>query len=377
MKKFTVIMAVLLAAFFFVSCGGDENDDAEGASCDVEGAYQCSGNTIIISQKCQDGTWTNFQQCNDGCNQATGKCNEPGGDTGSGDTGSTDTGDTGTGDTGTGDSGSDTGDTAGGTDTCADIYQCSTNCADQACLEACIANGTPTDQNLFVTMYNCWGNNCANASTSDEFTDCIAANCLNETEACGLNVPKQGDTTYSAPYGTAQVNVASTYILTNETQIDGSMVNMSSYVSGNLGSSSIVPANAQLSYYYAALVQDGGQQYFQIVQNYAADAQGQQAIPFGVFIILPANAAPGTVHFGLDQESVGQMFVVDFNGNQVGCYHGFGYGDLTLTAANAAAGAAGNVSLSGSIEIYSAANAPMYGGDITSHLNGWVNCAVR
>ena len=374
MKKFTVIMAVLLAAFFFVSCGGDE-DDSVSASCDVEGAYQCSGS---ISQKCQDGTWKNFQQCNDGCNQATGKCTEPGGDTGSGDTGTTDTGDTGTnpdtGDTGTN---PDTGDTqSGNTDTCVDIYQCSTNCADQACLEACIANGTPTDQNLFITMYNCWGNNCANATTSDEFTDCIVANCANETEACGLSVPKQGDTTYPAPYGTLQINVASTYILTNETQLQQNMVNMSSFATGNLGSSDIVPAGAGMSYYYAALVTDSGQQYFQIVQNYS-DQTGQQQLNPGIFIILPATAAPGTVHFGLDNESVGQMFVVDFNGNQVGCYHGFGYGDLTLTAANAAAGAAGNVSMSGSIEIYSAANAPMYGGDITSQLNGWVNCAVR
>ena len=372
MKKFTVIMAVLLAAFFFVSCGGDE-DDSVSASCDVEGAYQCSGS---ISQKCQDGTWKNFQQCNDGCNQATGKCTEPGGDTGSGDTGTTDTGDTGTGDTGTSDTGSDTGDTAGGTDTCVDIYQCFTGCSDQACLDACIANGTPTDQNLFITMYNCWGNNCANASTNDEFTDCIAANCANETEACGLSVPKQGDETYPAPYGTLQINVASTYILTNETQLQQNMVNMSSFATGNLGSSDIVPAGAGMSYYYAALVTDSGQQYFQIVQNYT-DSTGQTQLNPGIFIILPATAAPGTVHFGLDNESVGQMFVVDFNGNQVGCYHGFGYGDLTLTAANAAAGASGNVSMSGSIEIYSAANAPMYGGDITSQLNGWVNCAVR
>lgn len=129
-----------------------------------------------------------------------------------------------------------------------------------------------------------------------------------------------------------------------------------------------------MSYYYAALVTDSGQQYFQIVQNYS-DQTGQQQLNPGIFIILPATAAPGTVHFGLDNESVGQMFVVDFNGNQVGCYHGFGYGDLTVTSVNPAAGAAGNISIVGTIEIYSAANAPMYGGDITSQLNGWENCA--
>ena len=71
------------------------------------------------------------------------------------------------------------------------------------------------------------------------------------------------------------------------------------------------------------------------------------------------------------------MFIADFDGGQVSCYHGFGYGELFITSLNPAAGDAGDISMNGTIEIYSAANAPMYGGNVTSQLNGWVNCAPR
>ena len=71
-------------------CYGDEGqDDPHGDStCLVEGAFQCSGN---ISQKCLDSRWINFQQCNNGCNSATGKCSEDGDTEPDSDTGNTGT----------------------------------------------------------------------------------------------------------------------------------------------------------------------------------------------------------------------------------------------------------------------------------------------
>jgi hypothetical protein len=224
-------------------------------------------------------------------------------------------------------------------------------------------------------MYECWGNNCANASTSDEFTECVKANCATETQECGLGFVQDSDTNYPAPYGILQINVASSYILTNETSLDQSMVNMSSFATGNLGNYDIVPEDSGLSYYFASLITDSGSPYFQIVQSHYTDNTGKTPLNPWIFIILPATVTPGAVHFGLDSESGGQMYVLDFNGNKADCYHGFGYGDLTVTSVNPAAGTAGNISIVGTIEIYSAANAPMYGGDITSQLNGWENCA--
>ncbi|MBO4440909.1 hypothetical protein J5834_02230 [bacterium] len=381
MKKVTIIMAVLLAAFFFVSCGGDEGDDeGAGGSCTVEGAFQCSGNTVQISQQCQNGTWINFQQCQNGCNTATGKCNEGG--NGGSDTGSTEPTDTGsTEPTDTGDTGTpDTGDTqqSGGTDTCVEIYQCVADCTDQTCFDACIANGTQADQNLFVAMYSCWSNNCANASTSDEFTECAKANCLNETEACGLGFPEEGNPAYPAPYGHMDVNVGASYIITNESSLDQSMVTMSYFATGNIGNGTLQPAGAQGAYYYA--MHQGT--YVGVVQSPFAN-NGQTVLNPVVMMQFADTIAPGSVSAGLTQSDdvIILIFDSDSQGNTT-CYHGFAVGNLTVNSINLAAGASGSISISGSqLEIYSSENAPLYGGNITSDLNSpqnpWVPCAAQ
>lgn len=279
--------------------------------------------------------------------------------------------------TDTGDTATDTGNTTSSYEDCASIYYCSTDCTDQACIDACIANGTPTAQEMFNAMSTCWETNCSDTTTKEEFSACVIENCSDETLACSYNCCLHGDQNYPAPYGTLQININADYLLllTDETRLQQNMVNMSSFATGIIGSSDIIPEENQNSYYYAALIQDNGQQYLQITQKYTTD-QGQTQLNPVIFIILPADVALGAVRFGLDTQSVAQMFIADFDGDQVSCYHGFGYGELFITSLNHTAGNTGNISMIGTIEIYNSANAPIYGGNVTSQL-GWVNCAPR
>ncbi len=70
MKKIFLNFA-FIAMFFVISCGGSENDNAEGSICN-EGAYRCNGNILM---RCEVGAWKNLQQCDYGCNYSTGQCN--------------------------------------------------------------------------------------------------------------------------------------------------------------------------------------------------------------------------------------------------------------------------------------------------------------
>jgi len=391
MKKLFLVLAVPAAVILLVSCNSTLKFDNPN---DAVNQYDDSDSQKYETGEIYGECYPN-KTCNEGlicdkdyniCIKDPGKPEEP--DTG--DTEPTDTGDTGgtptdTGDTGdtvtdTGDTITDTGDTITEGSECTDIYQCSIACQDQSCFDSCVATGTPEGQEIFTAMYSCWINNCANVTSDSEFTECVKTNCLTETEACGLKLnpaSQEGDTRYPAPYGTLQINVANTYLITNETQFDQSMVTMSSFASGELGGSDIVPAETQYSYNYAMFFDNGGQSYIEIVQSYTSDG-GQTLLNPMIFVVLPTDISVGTVPFGLDSGSVGQMYIVDYNNNKISCYHGFGYGELTVTSINAEVGSAGKVSMNGTIEIYSAANAPMYGGDITSQLpSDWVNCEPR
>ncbi len=369
MKKFWMISMLLIAALFVISCGeGGDDEGGEGGNtaCTEQGAFRCNGDML---QKCDQEAWKNFENCEGKtCNAETGKCEEKGGND-SGDT-TPDNGDT-TPDNG--DTTPDNGDTVppsgDAMQACADIYQCFAQCQDNACAQACVDNGDPAGQELFMTMYNCWSNNCASA---EDFTSCAKENCLNETEACGLSFGEEGNAAYPAPYGHLDININSTYILTNETQIDQSMVNMSYFATGTFGTNgSTQPMGAQGAYYYAALDQNA----VQIAQTPFAN-NGQTTLNPAVFLVIGADVAPGNVTVGLTQDDAAQLFVVDLNGNNISCYHAFGVGTLTVNTMNVAAGAAGNIAIVGSqIEIYSTENAPMYGGNITSQMGqGFLAC---
>ena len=400
MKKLFVVSAVLAAMISAVSCNSTlDFNNPNDQNSQSSGTDNTRSDTGEIYGECYPN-----KTCNEGlvCDKDYNICIKDPDASEKPDTGKTDptdTGDTGNTPTDTGDTGTDTGDTT--TDTgdtitetckyvsdttefCYDIFYCVRQNRSHDCIDACVATGTPEAQEIFTTMYNCWTANCGDMldpeNDEDEFNDCVNAHCQTETEPCSWSdTGPEGDTRYPAPYGTLQINVANTYLITNETQFDQSMVTMSSFASGELGGSDIVPAETQYSYNYAMFFDNGGQSYIEIVQSYTSDG-GQTLINPMILIVIPTDISVGTVPFGLDSGSVGQMYVADYdyNSNSFSCYHGFGYGELTVTAINAEAGSAGKISMNGTIEIYSAANAPIYGGDITSQLpSDWVNCEPR
>lgn len=95
MKKFWMLSMLLIAALFFVSCGGDDDEpaaqtdtgdtaadtgdtDADTGDTDAareceEKAMQCSGN---MSQLCKDGRWVDLQECigEQKCDPESGEC---------------------------------------------------------------------------------------------------------------------------------------------------------------------------------------------------------------------------------------------------------------------------------------------------------------
>ncbi len=376
MKKFWMISMLLIAALFVVSCGGeDEGGDGgnggNNSACTEQGAFRCNGD---FSQKCDQEEWKNFEQCSTEkpCNATTGKCEAKAeGDTG--DTG-TDTTDTGSDTTDTGADTTDTGDTGDTTTSagCEDIFMCMNNCgeSDQACAQACFDAGSATGQEDYYAWQQCFSAACQN----DPSVQCSVENCPTESAKCGLSY-EEGNAAYPAPYGHLDINVNSTYILTNETSLDQSMVNMTYFATGTFGTNgNVQPMGAQGAYYYAALQDD----VVQIFQTPFAN-NGQTALNPAVVLVINANAAPGNISVGLTQDDAAQLFVVDLNGNSVGCYHAFAVGTLTVNTMNVAAGSAGNIAIVGSqIEIYSTENAPMYGGNITSQMGaGFSACPAQ
>ncbi len=150
---------------------------------------------------------------------------------------------------------------------------------------------------------------------------------------------------------------------------------MTYFATGTFGTNgNVQPMGAQGAYYYAALQDD----VVQIFQTPFAN-NGQTALNPAVVLVINANAAPGNISVGLTQDDAAQLFVVDLNGNSVGCYHAFAVGTLTVNTMNVAAGSAGNIAIVGSqIEIYSTENAPMYGGNITSQMGaGFSACPAQ
>ena len=85
-----------------------------------------------------------------------------------------------------------------GTD-CTGILQCvNTNqCQTPACLDECIATGTPDAQELFNAFFSCIGTNCAGAATDEEFAECQVEQCGAELSACTGQQVGTGDLTCS------------------------------------------------------------------------------------------------------------------------------------------------------------------------------------
>ena len=370
MKKFWMISMLLIAALFVISCGDGGDEEGGNAACTEQGAFKCNGD---ISQKCDQEEWKNFENCAESgktCNATTGKCEAAGGN---------DNTDTGSDNTDTGNDNTDTGSQGG--DACTDIYSCYSKCSDKDCAQACYDKGSSAGQSQFEAMLGCWENKCQNATTDEEFSDCVADNCRTETEACGLYVPTAGDTTYPSPYGTAQISLSSVYIMSQGEQPAQNTVAMGSFISGTLGNSSLTPAGTVQSYYQTSLStnsQTGGLEFqtFQIHQSQSAVLE-----PVAI-LVTDATASAGTAVFSpTEQDAVGMLLIASQLGTDAqgyttfGCYDALGVGELTITNIVAQTGSAGALAITGTIDLYSPANYPDYG-DVTAAF-GVAACPVK
>ena len=380
MKKFWMISMLLIAALFVISCGDEEttegNGGTAGGACTTQGAFRCSDGGATV-QKCDQEEWKNFMQCNaeqEVCNATTGKCDPKGSQT---DPTTEPTTEPTTDPTTEPTTDPTTEPTSNEPLNCSEIYDCMVDCGqDSNCQEACYNNGSATGQSQLEALLTCLNNNCSNATTDAEYQECASSNCSNEITNC-FSVP--GNTSYAAPYGHMDINVNATYIITNETQLDQSMVTMSYFATGTFGNNgSLQPMGAQGAYYYA--MAQGN--YVGVVQSPFAN-NGQTVLNPIVMMQFESGVSTGTVSAGLTQDDdiIILIFDSDAQGNTT-CYHGFAVGSLTISNIDLTAGANGNIAITGSqLEIYSSENAPMYGGNITDDLNSpnnpWVPCAAQ
>ena len=132
--------------------GKCDNSQTASSECSA-GEYKCDGS---YSYSCYNGYWSYDEYCSNGCNSSTGKCDDS------------------------------------LNLSCTSIYSCYADCADNACAQRCVDNGSETGQRQFYAMYNCWIDNCSDA-TSEEFSDCAYSNCSQEMETCGFTVPDGND----------------------------------------------------------------------------------------------------------------------------------------------------------------------------------------
>ncbi|HQB10040.1 MAG TPA: hypothetical protein PLW37_09235, partial [bacterium] len=178
---------------------------------------------------------------------------------------------------------------------------------------------------------------------------------------CGLG----GDTRYSVPYGTATLNGSFTYIVTNETSLSSNMY-ITKFIEGTFGTAGhlIDPTAAGTFAYAQWIVPTTGSNFLALSQEYTGSILKN---PMPYLVIDEADIKTGSHNVGLTATDTVQIFVAetDVDGN-ITCRHAFGVGTINISSINTSAGAAGNVSLTGTVQLYSPAAAPIYGGDITS-----------
>ena len=373
MKKFWMITMLLIAALFFVSCGGDddEGDNKEGENTCTENAFRCN-DKIVQTCKNVDGelVWKNVKQCNaeETCNQTTGNCdkNEPEQPTDTGDTTETDTGDTTETDTGDTQDNPDTGDTTPKCEhnnqqtECYQLFMCLNDCeqSDQDCANACFQSNTEQAYNDYLAFFECRDNkgHCLDGNPSNnEILACIEENCCDEANACSLlasgGSTEPADETYKSPYGSAEINFSTDYIRTpSDSNTDNSGV-VGPYATGTFGNNG-TPISSTDSYAYALNYQN---QQLQILQ----DIDGEHVL---LILFQPVtNAAVGSGTFGVESGSTAMVWISKWDQS---CDHAVGVGNFTITAAEGLSGGAGSLALTGNVTFYSPKNYPNYG-DIT------------
>lgn len=88
MKRFFVCAVLFAAMFLTVSCGGGSGSDdnnsggSSGTSVCSYGTYECHGNNSYVcgyGNGSNDLMWMPYEQCSNGCDSWTGKCNDASG----------------------------------------------------------------------------------------------------------------------------------------------------------------------------------------------------------------------------------------------------------------------------------------------------------
>lgn len=67
---------------------------------------------------------------------------------------------------------------------CRDLNDCVNDCQSDNCVNACYERAAPADQNALNDIYECVYDNCASASTQQQYEQCIASQCGTEYDAC-------------------------------------------------------------------------------------------------------------------------------------------------------------------------------------------------
>ncbi len=258
---------------------------------------------------------------------------------------------------------------------CGEIYQCMVDCgSDGDCQQGCYDKGSANGKTQIMALIQCLNTCSESSATDDEFQECATSQCSSEISNCeGLGGGAAGDTSYASPYGSAQINISSTYIVTDaDSQLGQEMVTMGSFISGNYGSSQIVPAAAAQSYYYTSMYTEDGETMMQTAQ-YFTDSTGQNILNPFVIAITNVEASVGSNYYGLlDQNGVGYIMLADVtvsgNSLNLSCYHAFSEGELTVQNLYAAAGSAGALAVSGTVNLYSPKNYANGYGDISDQL---------
>ena len=260
---------------------------------------------------------------------------------------------------------------------CAEIYQCAAQCGDSSCMEECQNSGTPEAQETFTTMYNCWMDNCQNAQSTGEFTNCIAKNCCYETEACGFFGPscETYSSPYANPYGTAQINIASNYIVSEADNPDVTKIEMGSFITGNIGHSPIANLYTEQSYYYSMLyTTEQGETFIRTIQFFTNENGVEVFNPF-VIALTNISATAGSNHYGIvgSYNPTGLIMIVDAditdNDLDISCYHAFSEGELNIQNIVPSAGSEGALAVNGTIDLYSPKNYAYSLGDISTQLD--------
>ena len=376
MKKFWMISMLLIAALFVIRCGDGENENDGGNeggnnACTEQGAFRCNGDML---QKCDQETWKNFENCaGKTCNATAGTC-EDGGNTepttpdDGGDTNPTtpDDGDTAPEPTNPGQTGL----------ICGEIYQCMVDCGeDQTCAQNCYDQGSADGQSQIYALIQCM-NGCYTDGMSDEdYSACINSQCTSEISNCeGLGGGEAPDTNYNSPYGSVSLNFSIDQIANSSdgqtSQVGIATAAFATGTYGNSGSMSITPADAYMiqsaAMYYNESQGSGVQ-----VQQIPVYVQGNQGVggnPLVILDIPEENAAVGELKVTLYQGGQAMLYVVnvDWNTQQISCFHAFGEGTLNVNNIGDIANH-GPLSFTGNITLFSPKNYDG-NGDISSQL---------